>query len=459
MSVTPVPSDGIDGFLADMARDLERGFVPLKVFNNRQIYDLELRRVFGRSWVFIGHETELPNPGDFALRNIGEDPFIFVRDSGGVLRVLFNSCRHRGVQICRTNRGSAAQFTCPYHGWTFKNTGELAGVPARNQGYRELNFADWGLFSAPHVVNYHGLVFANLDPHAIPFEQHLGKYRWYLDIQLLLTKGGMEVLGPPHRWQVNANWKQGAENFCGDSSHTQMVHRSVLEVGLVKVEAAGAPGKSHGLHIHDCDGHAISTRVLSPGATAFWEYPEEVTRHFHPGPLSQEQFDFARRSLVHDGTVFPNFSFLHLGVTDSPDRKPAGFLTIRVWQPKGPDQTEIWSWILVPKESSPAYRERAYRVGMSSFSPSGSFEQDDVAVWPGIARSAGTVFAQMNDIKLNYQMGLGTMGDAAPLADWPGPGVAMPSNAGEGGLRTFHHSWLRHMAEGKIERASSPNHR
>lgn len=81
MSVTPVPSDGIDGFLADMARDLERGFVPLKVFNNRQIYDLELRRVFGRSWVFIGHETELPNPGDFALRNIGEDPFILDRKS------------------------------------------------------------------------------------------------------------------------------------------------------------------------------------------------------------------------------------------------------------------------------------------------------------------------------------------------------------------------------------------
>ena len=84
---------------------------------------------------------------------------------------------------------------------------------------------------------------------------------------------------------------------------------------------------------------------------------------------------------------------------------------------------------------------------MSSFSPSGSFEQDDVAIWPSIARSARTVFAEMNGIKLNYQMGLAEMSDTEPLTDWPGPGVAEASNAGEGGLRTFHHTWLRQMTK------------
>nr|WP_281720276.1 Rieske 2Fe-2S domain-containing protein [Nitrosomonas nitrosa] len=454
----PDQCDPTTDFLAQMSRDLERGLLPLKVFNNREIYSLELRRIFARAWVFVGHETELPKPGDYALRYIGEDPFIFVRDNAGAFRVLLNMCRHRGAQVCRHDMGNASQFTCPYHGWTYRNTGELVGVPVRTQGYRELNLAEWGMYAAPHVVNYHGLIFANLDPDAVPLDQHLGRYRWYLDIQLLLSDGGMEVLGPPHRWRVNANWKQGAENFCGDSSHTQMVHRSVLEVGLARVEAAGAPGRAHGLHVHDCDGHAISTRVLPPGMTAFWDYPEEITSHFRPGSLSREQFEFARRSLVHDGTVFPNFSFLHLGVTDSLERKPAGFLTIRVWQPKGPDQTEIWSWILVPRVSSAEYRKRAYRVGMSSFSPSGNFEQDDVTVWTGIARSAGTVFAEMNEIKLNYQMGLAGMGDTMPLADWPGPGVAMPSNAGEGGLRTFHKSWIRHMSQGKVLPAAAVHH-
>lgn len=432
-------------FLADMKRDLEKGLLPIRVFNNREIYELELRRIFARSWVYIGHETELPNKGDYALRYIGEDPFIFVRDDAGVLRVLFNSCRHRGVQVCRAEMGNTAQFICPYHGWTYSNSGELLAVPAKRHGYRDLNLREWGLIPAPHVTNYHGLVFANLDPNAVPFEQHLGSYKWYLDIQLLLTPGGMEVVGEPHRWQIEANWKQGAENFCGDSSHTQTVHQSALQAGFVSNVAAGAPGKAHGLHIHDCNGHAISTRVMPPGESAFWCYPEEVTRHFTADRLSQAQFDFARRSMVHDGTVFPNFSFLQLGVTDSLEKPPAGFLTLRVWQPKGPGRTEIWSWVLVPKEAPASYKERAYEVGMSSFSPSGSFEQDDVAVWPGIARSARTVFAELNNIKLNYQMGLGTMGDTEPLHDWPGPGEAMPSNAGEGGLRTFHHSWLKQM--------------
>lgn len=432
-------------FLADMKRDLEKGLLPIRVFNNREIYELELRRIFARSWVYIGHETELPNKGDYALRYIGEDPFIFVRDDAGVLRVLFNSCRHRGVQVCRAEMGNTAQFICPYHGWTYSNSGELLAVPAKRHGYRDLNLREWGLIPAPHVTNYHGLVFANLDPNAVPFEQHLGSYKWYLDIQLLLTPGGMEVVGEPHRWQIEANWKQGAENFCGDSSHTQTVHQSALQAGFVSNVAAGAPGKAHGLHIHDCNGHAISTRVMPPGESAFWCYPEEVTRHFSADRLSQAQFDFARRSMVHDGTLFPNFSFLQLGVTDSLEKSPAGFLTLRVWQPKGPGRTEIWSWVLVPKEAPASYKERAYEVGMSSFSPSGSFEQDDVAVWPGIARSARTVFAELNNIKLNYQMGLGTMGDTEPLHDWPGPGEAMPSNAGEGGLRTFHHSWLKQM--------------
>jgi phenylpropionate dioxygenase-like ring-hydroxylating dioxygenase large terminal subunit len=430
--------------LADMKDDLANGMVPLRVFNNREIYELELRRIFAQSWVFIGHETELPNAGDYALRHIGQDPFIFLRDDNGEIRVLFNSCRHRGVQICRASMGNTSEFVCPYHGWTYRNDGTLIGVPARNQGYRKLKLEDWSLFSVPHLTNYHGLIFANLDPDAIPFEQHLGSYAWYLDTQLLLSEGGMEVIGEPHRWIVDANWKQGAENFCGDSSHTQMVHRSAIESGVAGTAAAGAPGKS-GLHVHDCDGHAISTRLAAPGQTAFWDYPEEVTRHFKPGRLSEAQFDFARRGIVHDGTVFPNFSYLHLGVTDSAERKPAGFLTVRVWQPRGPGETEIWSWTMVPREASDSYKQRAYEVSMSSFSPSGSFEQDDVAIWPGIARSARTVFAELNDIKLNYQMGMGEMGDSPHLQDWPGPGVAEASNAGEGGLRTFHNTWLRQM--------------
>jgi len=446
-NTTQTSNDNVPDFLANLEADLEQGFLPVRVFNDRRIHDLELRRIFARSWVFIGHESEIPNPGDFAMRNIGEDPFIFVRGDDGTIRVLFNSCRHRAAQVCRTEMGNAKSFTCPFHGWSYKNSGALEGVPAKSQGYRELDIAEWGLFAAPKVESYCGLVFANLDPDAVPLDKYLGDYKWYLDMQFKLSEGGMEIIGEPQRWIVDANWKQGAENFCGDSSHTQMTHKSVMEVNIVNPAAAGTPGKKYGLHVHECSGHAISIRQLGEGESKFWEYPEEVTSHFSPGlgRLNEAQFELAKRALVHNGTVFPNFSFLHFGLTDSPDRPHAGYLSLRVWQPKGPGKMEIWQWIMAPKEASESYKRRAYQVGTSSFGPSGSFEQDDVAVWPGIARSASTVFAEMNNVKLNYQMGLGKMGNVEPIVDWPGPGIAISSNAGEAGLRTFHRTWFARM--------------
>lgn len=438
--------DPLPSWLVDIEADLKAGLFPLRAFNDQELHEMELQRIFARCWVYIGHESEIPNPGDFATRNIGRDPFILIRSDDGAIRVLFNSCRHRAATICRVERGNATQFTCPFHGWSYKNSGELVGVFAKREGYRALNMSDWGLFSAAKVANYGGLIFATLDPNARSFESYLGKFKWYFDIQFKLSKGGMEVLGEPHRWIIDANWKQGAENFCGDSAHTPITHKSALDAGMVRKEFSTMPGKRFRLHVHDCDGHAISIRQVEEGGTAFWDYPEEVTRHFTAGSLAPAQFDLAKRALNHNGTLFPNFSFLHFSFTDSADRTPAGFLSIRVWQPKGPGKTEIWNWIMAPKEASEAYKKRAYRVGMSSFGPSGSFEQDDVAVWPGIAQSADTVFADRKNIKLNYQMGLGDMGDTAALTNWPGPGHAVPSSAGEGGLRTFHNSWYDWIA-------------
>jgi phenylpropionate dioxygenase-like ring-hydroxylating dioxygenase large terminal subunit len=431
----------VDELLGRVAREMTDGLLPARVFADPDLYRAELRRIFTRAWVFIGFEAELPRPGDYSLRRIGEDSFIFVRDDAGRLRVLFNACRHRGTQLCRTDWGNAANFTCPYHGWSYENSGALTAVPAQDMGYRGLDLSDWGLHEAAQIDSYNGMVFACLDPSAPALEDYLGDVRWYLDIQFRLTSQGMAVLGEPHRWIVDANWKQGAENFCGDSSHTQMTHRSVLDAGYIPSEA----GAAHGLQVHDCDGHAVSMRQRKDGVSVFWEYPEEVTRHFDAKRLGADQFDLARGGMAHLGTVFPNFSFLHVGLTNSREQDAGGYLSVRVWQPMGPTRMEIWNWILAPREASDAYKRRAYQLGTNSFSPSGTFEQDDVAIWPGVARNASSVFAEMNDMTFNYQMGLGERFNVEPIEDWPGPGRAVPSNAGEGGLRTFHQSWLRMM--------------
>lgn len=436
--------DGIYRFLDQAMADLSRGLVSPIIFNDEDIFRHELDQIFSRMWVFIGHEDEVQTPGDYHIRRIGLDSFIYCRDEGGTIRVLFNSCRHRGAQICRAEVGNTSHFRCPYHGWSYSNSGRLVGVPSQKSAYQELDLESWSLISA-RVATYRGLVFATLADTAPELEDYLGKFRWYLDIQLSLSESGMTIAGPPHRWQVQADWKTGAENFTGDSSHTQMTHRSVLQIGLADSIAAGAPGASHGIHVNDCSGHAISIRRSGEDRQPYFGYPSDLVEVFEASSLSADQRRLAARSVVQDGTIFPNLSFIHMaGKTDRTERASA-FLAFRVWQPLAPGRMEIWNWVLVPREASKEYRELAYLAAMSNFSPSGSFEQDDVTVWEGIASTGASQLPRQRNIHFNYQMGMPGMSEVTPMSDWPGPGAAHPSNAGESGLRAFHESWLLAM--------------
>ena len=112
--------------------DIQKGLVPAWVFgNDPELYTLERERLFPRAWTFVGHESEIPNRGDHLLRYIGEDSFILVRGADDHVRLLFNACRHRGSQVCAVERGNSEKFQCPYHGWTYDNTGNFIGAPSQ----------------------------------------------------------------------------------------------------------------------------------------------------------------------------------------------------------------------------------------------------------------------------------------------------------------------------------------
>lgn len=431
--------------LTAIEAQVENGSLPLWLFNDPDLYRLELERIFAASWIFLAHESEVPKPGDYVARSIGEDPFIVVRGDDGLVRVLFDSCRHRGARVCLADKGNTASFFCPYHGWMYKNTGELTGVPNIRTAYKNLNIKEWSLLSAPRVETYHGLIFASLNPNIGPLTDHLGNYRWYLDIHLKVCPEGLEVVGEPHRWQIDADWKSGSDNFAGDSYHTQTLHQSILRMGLATVAAAGASGGKNDIHVTECAGHTTSIRRKDAGQVYFWGYPEEVYKSFKPDLLTAEQFELAQRSVSHTGTIFPNLSLIHIYAKDDPAREGATYFSLRQWKPRGPGKLEAWSWVLVPKSAPPEYKRHAYKVAVASFSPSGNFEQDDSIAWTGVSRAAKGVFAKSQNVALNYQMGLEGMSDAKIMSDWPGPGVVYDSNLEEGVQRTFWRHWSRAM--------------
>ena len=444
-------SPRLEQSLARMGNELAQGLVPLWIYNDGDLHLAEQDRIFGQQWIFMAHETEIPDPGDFIVRSIVDDRFIIVRGDDGEVRVLFDSCRHRGASVCQGERGCVKAFVCPYHGWSYRNTGELHSVPNGQVAFKTLDKEAWGLRPAPRVENYAGLIFASLDDSVAPLVDHIGDYRWYLDLHLKLSPGGMEVIGEPHRWYLDTNWKSGSENFSGDSYHTQSLHKSVVTMGLSSPAAAGASGGGNDLHITECNGHATSIRRKDPGVRHFWGYPEDVSQHFKMEGLSDSQKDVAERSVVHTGTIFPNLSLIHIGLMDAPGKPECAYLSLRQWNPVSPSRTEVRSWVLAPKEASEEYKAQAYKVATATFSVSGNFEQDDSIAWAGVARSAGGQFARKQGLMLNYQMGLEHMSDARVLKDWDGPGVAYDSNLEEGVQRTFFNHWHRAMTRPERE--------
>lgn len=416
------------------------GRVSRRIFIDPELYEQELSRVFTQSWLFLAHASEIPAPGDYVTRVAGGDPVIVARTEDDRIRVFLNACRHRGMQLCRVDRGNSSHFRCPYHGWTYNNGGRLIGVPTQRLAYGDRFRRDvLGLTEPPHVRVLHGLVFANWDPDAPSLEDELGDMLWYMEILFGKTEGGMEVVGSPQRSSVAMNWKLGADNFTGDGYHVAMTHRHALELGLF------GGGTNMGHTIHTPNGHGVRFQNFPPSVPLphHLALPEEVLRSMER-TLTEEQRDAIESITVMHGNVFPNFSFVDaiFTTTGDPDIPPVSFLNVRVWQPSGAQTTELWSWVLVPKEAPQWWREASRVTFIRSHGVAGTFDQDDVEVWTNITAANRGPIAQREDF--NYEIGLQFERDAT----WPGPGVAYDADYNEANQRAFYRRWLEAMRDG-----------
>src|SRR5688572_23473788 len=172
--------------------DLQTHEVSRRIFIEREIYEEELEKIFARCWLFLAHESQVPNPGDFVSAYMAEDPVLVVRDSRGSIGAFLNTCRHRGMRVCRADAGNAAAFTCTYHGWTYGNDGKLVGVPGyKEYYYEELDMEQWGLVPVAQVDTYAGLIFGTFDAEAPSLTEYLGPTATYcMDVMFSRREGG-----------------------------------------------------------------------------------------------------------------------------------------------------------------------------------------------------------------------------------------------------------------------------
>jgi phthalate 3,4-dioxygenase alpha subunit len=430
--------------------DVRQGMLPAHIYNDSALFELEKERLFRRAWMFVAHESEIPNDGDYVVRRLLNDSFIVARDSKGDVRAMFNMCLHRGMQVCRAEMGNASNFRCPYHGWSYRNDGRIIGLPFHNEAYGgEEGFQKKGqtLLPAPNLASYNGLIFISMDPDAPPLEEFLGGFKFYLDYYTKQSKAGLEVSGP-QRWRIKANWKIGVENFAGDMYHTPQTHASVVEIGLFR-EPKAEKRKDGATYWADCGGG--TTYKLPPGSfeerMAYVGYPAEmVSRMKEVWTPDQQRVVGEDGFMISAASCFPNMSFVHNWPKIQNSDEVLPFISIRTWQPISENETEVYSWFAVDAAAPEQYKKDSYKAYLMCFGSTGMFEQDDVENWVSLTNTAAGSMARR--LLLNSRMGL--LADGAPVVDalsekqFHGPGTAIVGY-NENNQRALLRLWADHL--------------
>lgn len=218
---------------------IRRDRVHGSLYNNPAIFEAELQNIWYRTWVYVGHESEVPQRNDYVVKSIGPQSVIMTRDDQGRIHLLLNRCSHRGNQICSFDRGNARSFTCPFHSWTFANDGRLVGY-AFPDGYEGCDKSDLGTGKVTRVESYRGFVFGSFAAEGPTLKEHLGGAAEAID-RLVRTspEGEVELTAGYLKHRVKANWKFILENEC-DGYHPAFVHQSIFGV------ADSAIGKLYG---------------------------------------------------------------------------------------------------------------------------------------------------------------------------------------------------------------------
>lgn len=338
-----------------------------------EIYELERQRIFDRCWLYLGHESEVPNPGDYARRVVAERPLFFARNRDGKLVVFHNTCPHRGALICRTDQGNAQVFQCFYHAWSFNTSGELIGMPDIAGYGPDFDRGGMGLRS-PRFDSYQGFIFVCFDQETESLREYLAGAAEYLDLVADQAADGMRVIPGSNRYTIKANWKLLAENSI-DGYHALPTHQTYFD--YMANEAGGSVpaigdrrgfgrslGNGHGVMENDAIyGRPIAMWHPYFGADARSEIhsikDDLIARHGRAKALRMCE---KSRNMV----IFPNLVINDIMA-----------VTIRVFQPTAPDSMDVTAWQMVPAGETGARLRRRLDSFLTFLGPGGFATPDD----------------------------------------------------------------------------------
>jgi p-cumate 2,3-dioxygenase subunit alpha len=402
--------------------------VARETFTSKEILQRETDLIFNRSWLFLGHSSELLNPSDFLTRSVGGRPLIFNRDRKGEFHAFFNTCPHRGAQVAREKSGNSLGFKCFYHGWGFNNDGRYA--TRSPQGSYPENFGADGsvdLKRVPHLEEYKGFWFVNFDAKAIGLRDFLADAKTFLDLLADHSPNGMEIVRGQQDYSIRANWKLLVENSI-DGYHAAETHSTYFQylvnaigTDVTKV-ASDMPDVTR---VHDLkNGHVVIEgrgpwgRPIARAIPAWGEKGKqeidaaiaELQRRL--GPERGARIADLDRNMV----IFPNLVINDIMA-----------ITVRTFYPVAPDLINVSSWAFAPKGETPELRKRRLDNFLEFLGPGGFATPDDVEALESAQRGY-----------INQ--------DQAPWNDISrGMTKAVPGGSDEEQMRCFWREWSKRM--------------
>jgi benzoate/toluate 1,2-dioxygenase alpha subunit len=345
-----------------------------EMFTDPRLFDLEMKHIFEGNWLYLAHESQIPQKNDYITLQMGRQPVFITRNKDGVLNAFLNACSHRGAMLCRHKRGNKSSYTCPFHGWTFNNSGKLLKVkdPA-GAGY-PTSFNCEGSHDLTKVArfeSYRGFLFGSLSPDVVPLVEHLGESAKIIDMIVDQSPDGLEVLRGSSSYIYEGNWKLTAENGA-DGYHVSSVHWNYAATQNQRKErqsgdsnptmSAGGWAKSGGGFYSFDKGHMLLwTRWANPEDRPLYERRDGLAKDF--GQARADWMIGNSRNLC----LYPNVYLMDQFSSQ-----------IRIARPISVNQTEITIYCIAPVGESAEARARRIRQYEDFFNVSGMATPDDL---------------------------------------------------------------------------------
>ena len=425
--------------------------VHLDVFRDPELFDLEMRYIYEKSWVFVGHAAQIPNDNDFITGVIGRQPIILQRGSDGKVRCFLNHCAHRGATLCTTANGNAQRHACPYHGWLFDSTGKNVMVADEEQGAYSDTFRDMShdLYQVPRFEEYRGFFFASLNPKVMSLDDYLGDARFFMDSWIDQSPEGLELVRGDANFTYGGNWKMVFEN-CLDIYHAKSLHASFGNMVMKRIKMRGKDdNKSVDLDNFINPTAQVSYYTFPNGHGAMWlrnmGNPEDRPSYAMWKEMASRVGEKKAEMMVSGRVIaiFPNILLVE-----------SATFQMRLIRPVAVDKTEVYAFCLAPKGEPAQARALRIRQYEDFFSATGVATPDDTTIYERCQQGDQARYLEWNQ---GYHRGLAKLvkgPDEAAKEMGFNPTTSISGSIaiqGEAAYLGPYREWLARMEQGQEE--------